>query len=297
MPNASQPTFTEFIASDLHRRITLGEGVPNPLSLAAIADLYRVSLMPVRLAVRDLIDARVLIKGENGRLAINCAANSGRRRKRERPLAAPTAVAAAIRDEIIGLSLSGSDEFLRLAATSARHQIGTSHLTTVLQQLAREGIVSHIARSGWRVRPYAKSDLTAYLDVRVLLETKALEESYDRLEQTRLRQMLAANRPSRTTDLSQIDDGLHSYWIRLSGNRYVVDFFDRHDPFYRTLYNYSATGRGTLREIAERHRDILTALLNDKLSKAKRFLADDIRSLEPILNRGAFVARPATKID
>jgi len=64
-------TITDYIRSDLARRIRIGQNLPRKLTLAALAHEYEVSLTPVREAIGLLHDDGLILKGENRRLIVN----------------------------------------------------------------------------------------------------------------------------------------------------------------------------------------------------------------------------------
>ena len=64
-------TITDYIRRDLRARLQSEHDLPEDLTLVALSQRYRVSLTPVRLAVRDLVVEQLLVKRPNGQLAIN----------------------------------------------------------------------------------------------------------------------------------------------------------------------------------------------------------------------------------
>jgi DNA-binding GntR family transcriptional regulator len=279
-------TITGYIQNDLKARLRSGAGLPEKLTLAAISQHYRVSMTPVRLAVQQLIEERVLLKQANGRMKVNPAAV---KRLPELDLTAlpepPTdtaAIEATLTDELIRMGLRGQAEHLREEATADRFGIGRTVLRQLLNRLAGKGLVEHLPRRGWRVRPFDEAEMRAYLQVRESLELKALEIARPRLEDADLRRMLQGNRGNADP---RLDNELHRYLIEKAGNRYIQDFFDRHGIYYATLFDYAAPETNVVRTMAGQHRIILKALLARDWRKARRALAHHIRSQRPIVRR------------
>ena len=74
----------------------------------------------------------------------------------------------------------------------------------------------HVPRCGWRVRAFDEKDLAADLEVREVLENKALALARPHLLEADLRRMLASNAPrSRGTSF---DNSLQGYLAEKSGN-------------------------------------------------------------------------------
>ena len=64
-------TITDYIRRDLRARLQSEHDQPEDLTLGALSQRYRVSITPIRLAVRDLVAEQLLVKRPNGQLAIN----------------------------------------------------------------------------------------------------------------------------------------------------------------------------------------------------------------------------------
>ncbi len=272
-------TITTFIKHDLKARLGTGAGLPDKLTLTALSEHYRVSLTPVRLAVRELVEERVLLKQPNGRMAVNPGAVS-----ETSPIDFPAPaqdIEAPLTAEIIRLSLRGETEYLREETTAERYGVGRTVLRQVLNRLAGEGLIEHLPRRGWRVRPFDEAEMAAYLQVREGLELKALDLARPHLILADLRRMLKGNRRS----AGRLDNDVHRYLVEKAGNRYIREFFERHGVYYTTLFDYAAPETNVVRTMARQHRVILRALLARNWKAARRALAHHIRSQQPIVRR------------
>ena len=119
--------------------------------------------------------------------------------------------------------------------------------------------------------------MTAYLQVREVLELRALDLAVGRLERAPLERMLAGNEDD------QLDNDLHGYLIERAGNPYITEFFERHAPFYHSIFDVAAPGVRLTRQMAEQHRAILTALLEEDRARARAALAEHVRAQLPIV--------------
>jgi DNA-binding GntR family transcriptional regulator len=281
-------TLAEFIKADLQRLI---EREPTEtLTLEALASRYKVSTTPVRQAVQDLVESRVLVKHENGRLDVHPNAyrralfnESPSRTTRFPP--DPFKIEEVLTKEIVRISLKGTDSFLREESTAERFGIGRTVLRQVFSRLAGKGLLEHVPRRGWRVHAYNEPEMLAYLDVRVSLELKALDLAKFNLIQADLQRMLQGNEPSPSTQEERLDNQLHDYLIEKSDNRYIANFFEQHGAYHTHLFAYAAPGANVVKAMASQHRVILQALLDKDWRKAKKALAHHIRSQAPIVRR------------
>jgi DNA-binding GntR family transcriptional regulator len=280
-----QARLSDYIRRDLTDRIGSSLGPPADLTLPALSSYYGVSFTPVREALRDLVVAGVLVKQNNGRVEINPGRKPSRgtaaAEETPRLPSRPARLEAALSAEVIIRSLRGEDDYLREEATADRFGVGRTVVRQALIRLAGQGLIVHVPRCGWRVRPFDPADLSAYLAVRETLELKALELSRSNLEEAVLRRMLAGNVADRRSP--RLDNGLHRYLVDKSGNRYIRDFFSREGPYYSTLFDYAAPATHVVREMACQHREILQALIEKDWPRARRALAHHVRAQKPIV--------------
>jgi DNA-binding GntR family transcriptional regulator len=85
--------------------------------------------------------------------------------------------------------------------------------------------------------------------------------------------------------MGALNNNLHSYWIKLSGNRYIIDFFERQALYYTTLFDYAAPEAHVVEEMAGQHREILEALIDERWGDAKKALVRHIRDQKPIVQQ------------
>jgi DNA-binding GntR family transcriptional regulator len=138
-----------------------------------------------------------------------------------------------------------------------------------------------VPRCGWRVRTFDEADMAAYLEVREVLENKALSLARPHLVDADLRRMLAGNASSKGGP--RLDNSLHRYLVDKSGNDYLRDFFNRHGAYYTSLLDFAAPETHVVAAMARQHRKILRALLAQDWPHARRELARHIRAQRPIV--------------
>ncbi len=276
---------SEYIEQDLESRIRSGSDLPERWTLSSIAGMYDVSLTPVRSALDGLIERRLLVKRENGRLQLGDTP-AGSRRSRSgaasRP-APPIDWDAKIGREIILRSLRDTeDEFVREEAMAEQHGIGRSLLRGTFQRLAGGGLLEHVPRRGWRVPRFDREEMDAYLDIRETLEVKALDLARPTLDSGRLEAMIAGN-GSGAVRRGEIDNTLHAYFVQQSGNRYIEAFFDANGRYYNALFDYAALGAEVVAEMAEQHVEILEHACARRWARARTALAHHIQSQRPVM--------------
>lgn len=284
--NRPARTLTRYVEEDLRRRIQCGQDLPRPLTLASLSQRYGVSLAPVRSALDTLIEEGLIHKKEsNGRIKVN-SEKIGTSRSYE-PAASPLRPDDWDRiliKEVVLASLSGTASYLREEALAHKHGIGRSVIRATFSRFAGAGLIEHIPRRGWRVRPLNLEDVRAYLQVRETLELKAMDLARPHLVRADLEQMLAGNQPSNNSS-AELDNRLHGYIIEKSGNHYIRDFFRQYvSAYYRTLFDYAAPEASVVGEMADQHCRILNALITRAWIRARDALVEHIQSQEHVLS-------------
>ncbi|MBL8853893.1 MAG: FCD domain-containing protein [Planctomycetaceae bacterium] len=82
-----------------------------------------------------------------------------------------------------------------------------------------------------------------------------------------------------------LNNEIHGYLIELSNNRYIADFFARHSTYYSQLFEMATVETGWRDTMAQQHREILAALLDQDWSRAKKTLAHHIRAQKPVVQQ------------
>lgn len=289
-------TISEYIEQDLASRISAGTEVPPRITVGALAKTYGVSATPVRTALRNLVSKDLLVRHENGRLTINDSGRgfgqlgrSGQDGTPEpiSPPSLPVDWDAVLAREILIMSLRGSDGFVREEVMADKHGIGRTLLRSVFHRLAGGGLIEHIPRCGWRVRAFSNEDMEAYIAIRETLEVKALElarQIAGALDPRELKRMLEGNSESAVAT-GQIDNTLHAYFVRQSGNRYIASFFETHGGYYAALFDYAALGANELSDMAAQHRDILEGVLKRRWARARTALSTHIHSQRIVMQK------------
>src|SRR5262245_5139350 len=247
-----------FIKQDLIANIWAGKLSSDRLTLDAVSKRYQVSTRPVRAAVRELIEEKYLEKGDNGRLAIRRKPPAGAASPPQQPID----WGAVIANDLVRLSLEGIPVLLREETTADKYGIGRSTVREIFLRLAGRGILRHLPRRGWQLRPFRQEDLDAYIGMRVTLEVMALDLAWPRLVDEELQAIHDRNLlPETPNDRPIVDNSLHAYLIEKSKNRFIADFFDRHGAYYNVLFAYESLDRAALIQAVRQNREILEALL------------------------------------
>jgi DNA-binding GntR family transcriptional regulator len=278
---------TGYIAGDLRARLQSSGEPPCKLTLSALAKHYRVSLTPVRGAVAQLLTDACLEKLPNGRLSV--VAVKRRSRKALQTVAPPPTARDWDRlliREVMLASLGRRPVHLREEALAEKYEVGRCVIRQSLGRLAGAGLIEHIPRRGWLVQPIHEDDIAAYLEVREILELKALDLAIPHIQAADLLPILEGNPAIDGSQSPGLDNRLHEYLIFKSGNRYIQNFFRQYTAtYYTSAFDYAAPEAHVVAEMAAQHRTILEALMAKRWARAREALAQHIRAQRPVLSR------------
>ncbi len=273
-------SWSAFICEDLKTKIVRGKKLPDRMSLSKLSRHYGVSTTPVRIAVDELIVEEFLIRAENGRLVVN-------RKKQGTNVDGAETVAPEpprnyreiIAKDLFCSSLAGKGEFIREEQTANQYGVSPTAVREVFHQLAGQGMLRHIPRRGWKLRPFRTKDLEDYLKIREVMELTSLDLAWPNLVDEDLKKIYDGNQlPSAESEWPTIDNSLHDYIVDKADNYYARDFFDRHGKYFQMIYDWDALDRESAIEAVEQHREIISAMLcRDKIA-AKDALSLHIRT-------------------
>ena len=280
-------SLTDYIRDDLIRRISAGEEFSHRLSLAELSRHYGVSFTPLRAALGDLVQKGYILRLPNRRLRVNQRKVGGR--TASATVTAPRTPSdwdSLLLKEVTFASLSRHPVYLREELLARKLGVGRSIIRQAFSRFAGAGLIEHVPRRGWLIRPLNEEDMAAYLVVRETLELKALELAGARLERDDLERLIHANSPGGPRLAEQLDNRLHEYMIERAGNRYIRRFFQQYVArYYTQLFYHAAPETAVVGLMAQQHRSILRAMAARNWSRARALLSQHIRAQGPILMR------------
>ena len=280
-------TLTKYIKADLIARLSRDELSPDALTLAALSDHYQVSVTPIYHAINELIEEGYLYREKNRRLCVNQEKMSDAQTaaKSHQP-APPEDHFKRITDDLLTMSLNGESVFLREMASAKKYDISRTSLRNIFNRLAGDGMLEHVPRRGWKLRSFNQHDLDAFIEVRVVLELKALDLAKESLDKGVLQKILDGNQvPGTDEEPLQIDNSLHEYLIKQSDNYYIISFFDRHGRYFDLLFLWESNDRDAAIQEIQQHQRILSALINEDWTTAREELELHLRSNHPVLSQ------------
>jgi len=140
-------------------------------------------------------------------------------------------VYAKIKAEIFDFRLLPGDRFTE-TELAERYAVSRTPVRDALYRLKREGHVDVEFRAGWTVAPMDFGRFEELYDLRILLESTAIErlcqaEEPPRFPELRaLWQVAAAARETDPRRVTELDEGFHRALVRAAGNRVMAEIHD-----------------------------------------------------------------------
>lgn len=132
-------TIAKNIERDLEFRTLLAD-YDDKVAISGLSEHDGVSSLPVRLALQRLVDKKLLIKAENGRISV---AEIDRHNHPRVAPPEPKDHDLLMTKEVLGASLTGIKSYLREEAISERLGIGRTLVKTLLSRAARRALSLH----------------------------------------------------------------------------------------------------------------------------------------------------------
>jgi DNA-binding GntR family transcriptional regulator len=276
------------IKNEIGSRLEKSEDLQIPLTVQGLSEHYGVSYTPVREAIGELIEVGLIRKKSNGRLEAITPKKRSKKSNFQTQQEPEKKPVENITKKLVAISLGGEECFVREEATASKHGLTRSTMRQILQRLAGEGLLEHVPRRGWRVKPFRQEDMDAFIEVREVMELKALDLAKTKLgspeSQRKLRQIKENNQLANgKKGQAKIDNTLHAYLIDLAANPYINDFFNRHGRYFTILFNWEGENEKAAVQAVTQHHEIIDALLAQNWSLAKKRLSHHLHSNHPVL--------------
>lgn len=208
-------------------------------------------------------------------------------------------IAHALRDEILNGSISPGQE-LRQEELAKRFQVSRIPIRDALNLLARDRLISLRPNRGGKVISLGAFELEEIYDLRIALETDALERSFERFDKTALKkivhQMRRCELEANTPDFPEADWRFHCALYAPSERPRQIAMIQElrnlcqmHRAAYTSL-------RGSEDRWSEDHRAIIDAVEQRDLQMAKSHLRAHLQEAGQHL-RNALEARPSEMLD
>lgn len=175
----------------------------------------------------------------------------------------------------------------RLIFVDLAEKLGVSRtpVNNALSLLAKEGFLDFTPNQGYTVHQITKEEADALYEVRTILELGAIEKAILNLTPAKLKELEKRERLfKQAVDEKQsrgrftLDEEFHAFIVEMSGNPYLVEYF--REVYQRIFLRHRISplkGERVVQVPAE-HRELVEAMRNRDVEKAKRIVAEHIEN-------------------
>jgi GntR family carbon starvation induced transcriptional regulator len=201
-----------------------------------------------------------------------------------------------IRSDIIFAKLRPGQK-LRLEALREEYGVSVSTLREILSRLSSEGFVLAEGRRGFEVAPVSGDELKELADLRLLLETRAMQRSFANGDREWEGRVVSAHYKLAATEREMTAQGAdHQLWKRYDGEFHQAlisscgsrSLMQAHAAVFDKYFRYlvlALSYRGN--EVPQQHQDLLEfALKRDSASAARVLEAHINECVAHALSRG-----------
>jgi DNA-binding GntR family transcriptional regulator len=163
--------------------------------------------------------------------------------------------------------------------------IGKTPVREALARLVQERLMRYLPRQGYQVSPITLRDVQALYRLRMLVEPFMAElaaENVDHVQLRRLDELCQAahtsGEPAEMDDFLTANRGFHMLVAQATGNRYLVDLYQRLEDESERLFRLALLLPGYRGGIGHGHKELVDALALGDADNARRLTLEGIEA-------------------
>lgn len=282
------PPISSTLAHEIARLIQQGAVEATDLSERALAARFHVSRSPVRVALRELVEAGVLEPSARGVLLADPKAAESLAEALISPDSDEETYLAIARDRLAGEipdRISENELIRRYGSTRPRMQ-------ALLRRMAEEAWAERLPGNGWRFLPVLTSMQTyrQSYSFRQSIEPAAMRDPGFRADVPELERQLTIQRrlvagevlTISAVELFLVNSRMHEAIIDCSQNSFFIDSLRRVNRLRRLIEYRVRVDREKARDRCAEHLRMLELLLEDRREEAALLMEQHLTALGPI---------------
>ena len=167
-------------------------------------------------------------------------------------------------------------QWLQEKELAEQFSVSRSPVREALKKLAADGLVIEVPNKGVFIREFTPKDIEEIFDLRVMMESYAIDKIVDLLTDKARSQLSSCLEQLRITfeqnqlkQYIQADTALHDLIIRLSGNSFLAIAYERVHIMIQQFRIYSLQDQGRFDESIEEHQALIRHILAGEAAQAK----------------------------
>jgi len=179
----------------------------------------------------------------------------------------------------------------RVTETELAEQFNVSRtpIREALQRLEVEGLVQIRAKQGCFIRPVDTETISNYYDVRIAIESMAVELACKNMPKEHIQALTDFWNPRNyiesndySNHIQQIEESFHVQLAKGSGNPILVQYLNDINNHIRVIRRLGFPDKKSVRETYAEHFEICNLVLEKKASDAKKAITKHIRKSQGI---------------
>lgn len=167
-----------------------------------------------------------------------------------------------------------ANEQLKETTLAQSFNISRTPLREVLKQLSGEGLLINIPNRGVFVRKITLRDIDEIFEMRLLLESYAIERTVSTLNKNKISKLKAMRKrillsADDMTKYTQEDVNLHDLFFELSENSILMEMNKKISSLFQPFRSIPLKVKGRLEDSVVEHVNILDAIIEGETEKAK----------------------------
>ena len=188
---------------------------------------------------------------------------------------------SVLRDRIIEVSMEPGTK-IDVQQLVEEFDVSETPVRVALAKLTHEGLVKLLPRRGYFVIKLTKKDLKEIYDLRILLESYAIDTAIEKMDPTKLKKIYrdferlrgTNNSKRREKESLKIDEGFHLEIVRNCDNKRAQELFYR-------IYDFARISQKMHKRIdqdIDEHTAVIKALLDKNKEEARRLLVQHLEN-------------------
>ena len=193
-----------------------------------------------------------------------------------------------LREKIMDFDLFPGTRFTE-SELAEQFKVSRTPIREALKRLEVEGLINIRAKQGCFIRPVDTETISNYYDVRVALETMAVELACEKMPKQDIEDLCAFWNPENCIfdptypdQIRKVEEAFHVKIAEGSGNDVLVHFINDVNDHIRVIRRLGFPDKKSVLETYEEHFFICNLILNSKVKDAKKAMEKHIRKSQDI---------------
>lgn len=161
-------------------------------------------------------------------------------------------------------------EKIKTREIAEKYDVSLMPVRDALRKLANEDIVENRPRVGFFAKDYTKKEIREIKELRRMYELYCLENYFQNIEKQKVANLREEFKKSDQKYFGEVDIKLHKAIVAASENNYLIERYNNLVHNFISLFSFTTHQR--FKDSKAEHIQLVDAILNDNLEKAKSII-------------------------